>query len=180
MQLKQWRAIHRISGFIVVGFLLFYTFTGILLNHRKYFNNFLLEKHTPLPGAKMDRQLLQTFVEQCKIATGDDRQPVMIIIRDMKNIDFRYDRHGYNSYLINPGAGTVTRVTKTGREPWHLMKWLHVNYMTTPFWVIFSDLIALLILVNGISGLLCRSWRRQDVFWAMGGLAILLLAVVIG
>ncbi|NPA24213.1 MAG: hypothetical protein GXO34_00100 [Deltaproteobacteria bacterium] len=180
MKIKQWRSLHRLSGFIVVGFLLFYTFSGILLNHRKYFNNFLVEKQVPVSGRRVDPGLLRTFVEQCQAACGETRRPVMIVIRDMKNIDFRYDRHGYDSYLINPAAGTVRRVSKTAREPWHLMKWLHVNYMTTPAWVVISDLIALLILVNGISGLFCLRWRRREWLWALAGLAVFVIAVAVG
>jgi uncharacterized iron-regulated membrane protein len=180
MKIKQWRTIHRYSGLLIVAFLLIYTFSGILLNHRKFFNNFLLEKHTLLEKPLSDPQLLRSFIDQCKAQIGNDREPKIIIIRDLKNIDFRYDRHGNNGFILNPEAGTITAVTKRAREPWHAMKWLHVAYMTTPIWIVVSDIIALIILLTVLSGLYCIRYRRSDVIIALGGFFIFVTAVLIG
>ena len=180
MKIKNWRLIHRISGLFVVGFLLLYTFSGLLLNHRKTFNNFLYESGVVRERPLTDPRLLSSFVEKCKVQIGRNDDPVVIIIRDNKIIDFRYDRHGYESFLLDPGAATITAVKKEAQEPWHAMKWLHVAYRTTPLWVVVSDIIALLILLTTFSGLFSLRYRRWDIMVVLGGIFIFVAAVLVG
>ena len=180
MTTRQWRTIHLYTSFLAVGFLIFYTFTGILLNHRKWFNNFLNEKHVARRQVFRDPDFLQNFIRECQKNTHDTRKPFMIIIRDGKTIDFRYDRHGTDSWLLDPAKGVVTRVTKTPEEPWHALKWLHVNYRTTRAWVVISDLIALLILLSALSGLFCRRYRRREILLLLAGGAIFFGALFFG
>jgi len=180
MKIKNWRLIHRIGGLFVVGFLLLYTFSGLLLNHRKLFNNFLKESEVVLEKPLTDPQLLRSFVERCKAQIGRTDDPVVIIIRDNQTIDFRYDRHGYESFLLNPGANTITAIKKKAREPWHTMKWLHVAYRTTPLWIVISDIIALLLLLTTFSGLLSLRYRHRDIVVVLGGIFIFVAAVLIG
>lgn len=180
MQIKYWRLIHRLSGLLVVGFVILYTFSGLLLNHRKFFNNFLKEKRVVLERPLTDHQLLSSFVEKCKAQVGRSDDPAVIIIRDNKTIDFRYDRHGYDSYLLDPGTGVIISVEKETREPWHRMKWLHVAYQTNLLWLVVSDSIALLILLTTISGLFTLRYRRRDIAVMLGGLFIFIAAILFG
>ena len=180
IKIKNWRLIHRYSGLLVVGFLLLYTFSGILLNHRKYFNNFLRERHLLQEKPLTDQKLLRDFIDRCKAQIGDPREPKMIIIRDLKNIDFRYDRHGNRGFILNPEAGTITAVSKTAREPWHAMKWLHVAYLTTPIWIVVSDIIALIILLAAFSGIFCLRYKRRDLLVVFAGFFIFIAAILIG
>ncbi len=178
MKLKNRRRLHRGCGLIAFAFLLFYTFTGILLNHRKFFNNFLKEEQVKLAKPLTDSRLLSSFIKQCQAQIGDAREPSIIIIRDRKTIDFRYDRHGSEGFILNPAAGTITRISKEPREPWHALKWLHVAYLTSPIWVVVSDLIALIILLTALSGLYCFRYQRRDVLAAVGGLLLFMAAVL--
>ncbi len=179
MNKRMWRTIHRWTGLFVVGFLLLYTFSGILLNHRFFFNNFLETTATVQERKIEDPSFLRTFLAQCRKTIGNNREPAIIIIRD-DVIDFRYDRYGWESVLLNPATGTVTAVTKKGREPWHGMKWLHVVYRTGPSWVFISDLVATTILVAAVSGLFCFRYRRGDITALLGGVLFFILGIFAG
>ena len=179
MNIKQWRTIHRWAGLFIIAFLLFYTFSGLLLNHRKFFNNFLKTTETHQEKKIDDPSFLHTFVSRCKTAIGNDREPAIIIIRD-NVIDFRYDRHGSESVLLDPATRTITMVKKEGREPWHSMKWLHVVYQTGPNWVFISDFVAVTILIVSLSGLFCLRYRRPDIYVLLGGILFFLLGVLNG
>jgi hypothetical protein len=180
MTTRQWRTVHLVTSLLTVGFIIFYTFTGLLLNHRRWFNNFLNEKLVPRRQVFANPAFLDDFIRTCQQNTHDVRKPFMIIIREGRIIDFRYDRHGIASWLIDPKKGVVTRVTKTPEEPWHALKWLHVNYRTTRAWVVVSDIIALLILLAAISGLFCRRYRRREILLLLAGGAIFFAALVLG
>jgi len=52
--------------------------------------------------------------------------------------------------------------------------------MTTPIWIIISDIIALIILLTALSGLYCIRYRRSDVIIALGGFFIFTAAIMIG
>ncbi len=179
MKMKQWRLIHRLMGLFVVGFILFYALTGILLNHRKFFNNFLTQNTTVLDRPLQNMTLAEDFIAQCRKEIGDDRDPEIIIIRDGR-VDFRYDRHGSEAVLLDPKKGTISTVTRVPQEPWHAMKWLHVVYRTGDVWKLVSDFAAILMVLTALSGLFCLRYRQNDLLALLAGVLLLCFGLFIG
>ena len=179
MKKKTWRMIHRLTGLFTLIFLIFYAFSGVMLNHRKYFDNFMSVTTTAQEVA-MDPQLLTAFMQSCQQVIGRDDTPEIIFIRDGKAIEIRYGRHDPVLYRIRPDVAILETDTRTYHQPWHGMKWLHVAYQTSPIWVWVTDLVGVVMLVMSLSALFCFHYRKADL-WAVGlSCALFLVLLVIG
>lgn len=179
MKRKTWRFIHRLIGLFVVIFLGFYAFSGVLLNHRKYFNHFMTIT-TENRQVVVDPLLLSNFVSQCQQIVGRDQAPETIFIRDNTTIEIRYGRHDPVLYRIVPATATLAIDSRTYQQPWHGMKWLHVAYQTSPAWVWITDAVGVLMLLMCLSGLFCFRYRKLDRIIVAISLALFGILVMIG
>ena len=176
---KTWRTIHRLTGLFTLVFLLFYAFSGVLLNHRKYFNHFM-DVTTETKKVAFDPDLLRDFREQCQAITGRDEEPETIFIKDKDTIEIRYARHDAKLYRILPTRSTLETDTRVYQQPWHGMKWLHVAYQTSPMWVWATDVVGICMIIMGLSALFCFRYRRLDYIAIGMSAGLFCLLVLIG
>lgn len=172
-----WRKIHRWLGLLLAAFVLFYCFTGLLLNHRQDFSYFQAEKTEVSKIDVQQQDALQAFIAGCKQQLGREDDPSVIRIKDDGTIEFLYGSHGRTTYTIDPQAGTLTRTDKIDQQPWHWLNRLHQAARISNFWLILADSVVALLCVLLLSGLLLLRLRRQDILLLIAGLALLLLGM---
>ncbi len=174
-----WRKIHRWLGLLLAAFLIFYCFTGLLLNHRQQFDYFQKEETTVSQIVVQKQEALQKFIEGYKQQLDRKDDPSVIRIKDDGVIEFLYGSHGRTTYAVDPQAGTLTRTDKIDQQPWYWLNQLHKSAKTSTFWLVLTDSIALLLVVLFLSGLLLLRLRRQDIILLIAGLALFLLGMAI-
>ncbi len=172
-----WRKIHRLVGLLLVGFVVFYGVTGLLLNHRQDFSYFQTRSKTVIPVQVQDQGLMLSFIDSYRQQINRDDSPKVIRIKDGGVIEFLYGSHGRTTYIIDPQAGTMTRVDKMDNQPWHWLNRLHKAYKTSGFWQVLTDGIGLLILFLTGTGLVILNYSRRDIVFLAGGAGLLILGL---
>lgn len=81
MKRKRWRTIHRWAGLFLLGFVLFYSLTGLLLNHRKSFGYFQT-RHEAVSEIEIQQQdALNHVIDNYKHQIGRDDDPTVIRLK---------------------------------------------------------------------------------------------------
>ena len=174
MNIKIWRNLHRWTGLTLVGFVGFYCFTGLILNHRQAFDYFI-DKHKVVTAVPVsDPVLLRDFIETYKGQINRSDDPKVIRIRDGKKIEFLYGSHGKTTYVIDPAKGTMETVEKVYRQPWSWLNNVHNAFNTSSLWVVVADAAALGIFFLGLSGLFVFRYKPRD-YWLLGGGVVVLV-----
>ncbi len=173
------RKIHRWGGLLLAAFIIFYCITGILLNHREFFDYFVLRKKTGYKVPSSDIELMKSFVEFYKKQINRSDDPVVIRIRKGKTIEFLYGFHGKTTYIINPEKGTMEKIEKYSRQPFHWLDNLHKSFKTNMFWLFLSDLAAMVILAVTVTGLVILRYRMVDYIMVFGGVLILIAGTLL-
>jgi len=126
-----------------------------------------------------DGQELAAFIDHYRRQIDRPDSPKVIRIKEGGIIEFLYGSHGRTTYVIDPAAGSMTRIDKRDIQPWHWLNRLHKAFKTGPAWVVGADAAALLILLTTASGLLMFRYGKQDWLLLAAGCAILLLGVML-
>lgn len=179
MNTQIWRKIHRWSGLFLVGFILFYCFTGLLLNHRRDFDYFQTRRESVSRIEVGDQHALTTFIDAYKRQINREDNPAVIRIKPDGVVEFLYGSHGRTTFVIDPKEGTMTRIDKEDQQPWYLLNRLHKAYKTTSFWLVLTDTIALLVIFLTMSGLLILRYRQQDILLLTAGIVVFLLGMAL-
>lgn len=174
-----WRKIHRWLGLLLAAFTLFYGLTGLLLNHRQFFDQFQNTESSVSKINVQEQAALQQFINGYKQQIGRDDDPSVIRIKEDGVLEFLYGSHGRTTYTVDPKAGTLTRIDKIDQQPWYWLNQLHKSAKTSLFWLLLTDSIALLLTVLLMSGLFLLRFRRQDVLLLLAGAALLLLGMAV-
>lgn len=177
--LRLMRKIHRWGGLLLAAFIIFYCITGILLNHREFFDYFVLREKTDYKVPSSDIELMKSFVDFYKKQIKRNDDPVVIRIRKGKTIEFLYGSHGKTTYIINPEKGTMEKIEKYPRQPFYWLNNLHKAFKTNMFWLFLSDLAAVVILVVTITGLVILRYRMVDYIMVFGGALILIAGALL-
>ncbi len=170
------RKIHRISSLLLAAFVLFYTLTGLLLNHRSWFSYFIQQEKTISQVKTTDPSLLRAFIEDYKQQIGREDDPTVIRIRDAKTIEFLYGFHGDTTYIIHPEQGTMEQISKVSIQPWSWLNQLHKAFKTSNIWLFLADCAGIVILLMTISGLFMVRYRALEIYLVLGGVFILAIA----
>lgn len=173
------RKIHRIGGLLLAAFILFYTLTGLLLNHRSLFNYFIVKEKTISPVPISDPALLRSFIATYKQQIKRDDDPTVIRIREGKTIEFLYGSHGKTTYIIDPAQGTMERVDKSPHQPWAWLNRLHKAFKTGPGWLLLADVAAGTILLVTISGMVMVRYRALEIGLVVGGCLLFAVAAAL-
>jgi hypothetical protein len=176
---KIWRKLHRWVGLILVGFVVFYCVTGLLLNHRRDFDYFQQRQKSVVRVKIQDPRILHDFIDTYKQQINRSDDPRVIRIREDGTIEFLYGSHGRTTYVIEPQAGTMTRIDKSERQPWHWLNRLHKTFKTSGSWLLLTDLVGLLVIFLTLTGLVIFRYTRHDFLLLIGGLVLLLLGMVV-
>ena len=179
MKRRLWRKVHRWAGLFLLGFVLFYSLTGLLLNHRKSFGYFQ-NRHETVSEIEIQQQdVLNEVIDKYKQQIGRDDDPTVIRLKKGGIIEFLYGSHGRTTYVVDSMKGSMTRIDKKDQQPWHLLNSLHKTYKVSDAWVWLTDCIAVLIIALALSGLVIFRYTRLDVLLLVfGGLVIVVGALL--
>lgn len=173
-----WRKIHRWCGLALAAFVIFYSLTGLLLNHRKDFGYFQSRNIATVAMEPLQAAALQDVLAECRRRIGRADDPRVIRIPDNGTIEFLYGSHGKTTYRIKPGAAFMEIVEKKSVEPFSWLNSLHkISGEKKIFWLICADLVCVLAVLLTISGLNILRYRRLDYLLLMAGVLLLFLGV---
>lgn len=170
MQNKTWRILHRWTGLLLLGLVVFYCASGLLLNHRRDLSYFIARERSVAQVAAADAAPLHVLLDSYKEEIGRSDDPAVIRIKGDGRLEFLYGSHGKTTYIIDPEAGTMETVEKVYREPWTRLNNLHKVFKTGPLWLAVADLAGLGIFFLGLSGLLLSRLTSRDYLLIAGGL----------
>lgn len=150
MKLKA-RNIHRDFGYFYIGLIIAFSISGILQNHRQ---NWHPERYTvetteirvPVPLAECDvnEAYIEQFSRQFGIKDKFRRQSVK------KNVlKLSYEKHDVEIYL-STGKGEIVAYQKTP----FLSQFNKLHKDTSVWWIYYSDVFGLSLLVIAITGMI--------------------------
>lgn len=175
------RSIHRMGGLLVAAFVLFYSVTGIMLNHRKGFGYFyrIEESEAGIPREQDKR--ISKFIEHYKGLINREDNPTVIKIKDEKTIELLYGSHGLTRYVIKPEEGRVIKKEKVFLEPLNrLNNLLHKAVNTGSIWIYLSDIFSGVLILSTVTGLFIFRYKKLDVaLLLIGTLLISLFSVTL-
>ncbi|MCI5207509.1 MAG: hypothetical protein D3910_01655 [Candidatus Electrothrix sp. ATG2] len=170
MNRRRWRKVHRWVGLFLLGFIVLYCLTGLLLNHRKSFGYFQTRHKTVSAIEVQQQDVLSKVIDSYKQQIGRDDDPTVIRLKKKGVIEFLYGSHGRTTYIVDSMKGIMTRIDKKKQQPWHWLNSLHKSYKVAPAWIWLTDCIAFLIIVLALSGLVIFRYTWVDILLlAFGG-----------
>lgn len=155
-------ALHRLGGLFLTLFVLFYSFTGILLNHRQAFDYFIDSRSTMSMVEPADPSAVIAFIDHFKQQIQEKETPKIIRIRADNTVEFLYGSHGKITYIINPLTGSMETIHKQDQAPFHFLNKLHKAAGTSLLWAIISDLLSLLLVMITLASLVTMRYRPID------------------
>ncbi len=165
--------IHRWGGLGLASFIIFYCVTGIMLNHRKSFGYSIEKETTRYEVPKSDSALMKSFIEFYKKQIDREDDPAVIKIRDGNTIEFLYGFHGSTTYIIDPEKGMMEKVEKSDKGSLYFLNRLHKAFKTGTFWLVFSDIASVLVLIITITGLVVLKYKKTDFIFLLLGVFVL-------
>ncbi len=156
------RKIHRWFSLLLAGLVLFYCFTGLLLNHRKSFHYFTAKTTTTSKVVQSDTTSMHQFIDFYKKQIGRSDDPAVIRIRGSEAIEFLYGSHGKTTYIITPSTGVMEMIQKNSIQPWKQLNDFHKVFKTSTLWLVIADFTCAAILLITISGLCILKYRPVD------------------
>ncbi len=172
-----WRRIHRWCGLLVAAFLVFYALTGLLLNHRQSFGYFTKTSREVAAMEPLATDGLQELLDMCKKRIGRQDDPKVIRIPDRDTIEFLYGSHGKTTYRLQPATGRIEKSEKEPVEPFDFLNGLHKASGVTDFWLFFTDILSILVLLLTASGLVVQRYTKRDILLLAGSVFFLFLAM---
>ena len=173
MRRKNWRKVHRWTGLFLLGFVLFYSLTGLLLNHRKSFGYFQTRHKTVSEIEVQKEDVLNQIIATYKQRIGRDDDPAVIRLKKKGIIEFLYGSHGRVTYVVDVVEGKMTRIEKKEQQPWHWLNRMHKSYKTAAGWIWLTDGIAVLLVLLALSGLFIFRYTWLDIMLiTCGGLVM--------
>lgn len=167
-------ALHRMGGLLTAIFILCYSITGVVLNHRQAFDYFQTSQKTKLPAATADLAIVNDFIAQYRAQIGRPDAPEVIRIKNGSTIELLYGSHGQTTYTIDPKAGTMEKETKSPSQPLYFLNKLHKAAKTRPAWLWLSDALALCLIVSTVSILSVMRYRATDIVLLLAGIGLCL------
>lgn len=167
--------IHRWGGLFLALYVLFYSITGILLNHRQSFDYFIKKSSTFQAITTLDATPINTFIDHYKKQIQRNDDPKIIRIRPDNTVEFLYGSHGKITYIISPETGQMETVTKHDNEPFNFLNKLHKASGTSSFWIELSDALSLLLILITLSSLAYLRYKPTDFIMIGLGLLFCLL-----
>ena len=182
MKRRIWRKVHSWAGLFLLGFVLFYSLTGLLLNHRMSFGYFQ-QRHemvSEIEVIEAQRQdALNRVIDMYKQQIGRDDDPTVIRLKKGGVIEFLYGSHGRTTYVVDSMKGIMTRIDKEDQQPWYWLNSLHKSYKVSSGWIWLTDCIAVLIIVLALSGLIIFRYTWSDVLLLVSGGLVMVVGMML-
>ena len=163
---------HRWAGLTLSVFVIFYSSTGILLNHRKAFDYFIDKQSTAQNVSPTDSSAITSFIDHYKKQINRSDDPKVIRIRQDNTIEFLYGSHGKTTYIINPESGKMEIVKKHSDNPLYFINSLHKAFGTSTFWIVLTDILSGILVLITLSSLVIMRYKTID--FIMVGAGVLL------
>lgn len=180
--LRKWnRILHRDLGYFFFGLTIIYSLSGIALNHKKHWN--------PNYNISYQEIILSENIKQSDINTDW----VMLFLKKY-NQENHYKKHYFpnastlkifidqGSIMLNleTGAGYIEKITK--RPLFFEVNFLHYN--PGKWWLWFSDLFCVGLIIIAISGLFIiskgkNSLTHRGIWFVIAGMVVPILALVL-
>lgn len=167
--------LHRWGGLLSAALVLFYSLTGLILNHRQAFAYFQTSEISRQAVPKTDLAVVNAFIGQYRDQIKRDDAPEVIRIKEGKTIELLYGSHGQTTYTIDPSAGTMAVETKHPSQPLYFFNKLHKAAKTSPVWLGLSDALSLVLIASTLSILAAMRYRPLDYCLLAAGLALCLV-----
>ena len=167
--------IHRWGGLILAFFILFYSITGILLNHRKAFNYFIIKDSFQQKVLPADISEINKFIDHYKNQINRSDDPKLIRIRNGQTIEFLYGSHGKTTYIIDPISGSMEVIQKQSSLPLFWLNALHKASQTSTLWIIITDFFSVLLIVITLASMIVMRYRPIDFALIATGISILIM-----
>ncbi|MDH3349133.1 MAG: PepSY-associated TM helix domain-containing protein [Desulfobulbaceae bacterium] len=178
--MKVWRKIHKWVGLLLSGFIVFYCVTGVVMNHRKRFDYFLIREKSFTTVPLADVSHIKLAIEGYAQLTNEQKAPTVVKFKGDGTIELLYGSHGVVTYVIRPEGGTMEKIVKKANNPFHYLDKLHKSYKTTPSWLVLSDIAGILILAVVFSGLAMFRYTNRDIILLVVGICCLVIGALIG
>lgn len=166
--------LHRWGGLLTAAFILFYSVTGLLLNHRQAFSYFQNSQIAHQSVPKTDLSAINTFLDQYRKEIKRNDTPTVIRIKDGKTIELLYGSHGQTTYSIDPTSGSMMVETKSPSQPVYFFNKLHKAAKTNMLWLVLSDILSIALIVATVTILLAMRYRALDLCLLGTGLILCL------
>ncbi len=170
--------LHRLGGLLTAAFILFYSLTGIILNHRQAFAYFQDTHTTTATVPTADLAPINGFFARYQQVIQRPDAPEVIRIKGGKSIELLYGSHGQTTYTIDPAAGTMTVEEKAPSQPLYLFNKLHKAAKVSAFWLWLSDGLGLVLILSTLSVLAAMRYRAVDYWLLAAGIGLCLGGVL--
>ena len=166
------RSLHRDLGYFVVGMIIVYTISGILLNHRSN-NNFAVKTTT------IEKSLSPYLTSNEFSKIWNEKMPEYPLNTVFcKNEEYTFFVNGGKG-IYEIKTGEVTFELYNNRPIIEFFNKLHYNQKKG--WTIFADFFALSLILLTISGLIIvkgkKGFLRRGVYFTMLGIVAILIYV---
>jgi len=172
--------LHRWGAMLTTAFLLFYSLSGLILNHRQAFAYFQTSQTEQRAVPQGSLTPINSFIDQYRELIGRDEAPSVIRIKDGKIVELLYGSHGQTTYTIDPGAGTMKVENKSPSQPLFLFNKLHKAAKTGPLWLLASDVLCLALILASLAILATTRYRKVDLCLLATGFLLCLGGALLG
>jgi hypothetical protein len=174
------RKLHRWGGLFLTAYILFYSLSGIMLNHRQAFSFFLKKDSNHQKIQPTNSQPVMDFINYYKAQINRSDSPKVIRLHDGgKQIEFLYGFHGQTTYIITPATGDMEVKTKHHLPFLYRLSQLHKAFKTSRPWLILSDSLSILLCLVTLAILFVMRYRPIDIIILIGGVIICLAGAVL-
>ncbi len=172
--------LHRWGGLFLTAFILFYSLSGIMLNHRQSFAYFIHKDSSLQKIQPADSKSVIKFVNHYKNQINRPDSPKVIRIHDGgQKIEFLYGFHGQTTYIITPATGLMETITKSQVPYLYWLNRLHKAFKTNQLWIIMSDIFSVLLCIVTLTALVVMRYRPIDIIILVGGVLICLMGAIL-
>ena len=174
------RKLHRWGGLFLTAFILFYSLSGIMLNHRQAFSYFLQQDSSHQKIQPTDSRAVTAFINYYKNKINRPDSPKVIRIHDGgKQIEFLYGFHGHTTYTITTATGELDIKTKHQVPFLYRLSQLHKAFKTSKLWLILSDVLSVILCLVTLAILFVMRYRPIDIIMLTSGVIICLAGAIL-
>jgi len=156
------RSLHRDIAYFYVGLIIAFSFSGILLNHRRDWNpekytyeSKKVELNLPIDVEQIDKQFIENFSKEWDVSYNSHR------VRDGKLRVF-YD----NNAILDAALGEKEGVLEYKRVTPIVGQTIKLHKDTNKAWIWYSDIFGIAMLTIAITGMFISAGK--NTFWKRG------------
>mgnify|MGYP000007484475 CR=1 FL=1 len=142
------RALHRDLGYLYIGLIISFAFSGILMNHRKFWEpeKFTVEKYSIAVILPQKEKLNDTYAKELtKLLSIDD----VLKYNEVKDGKYNLYYNNHNvSISLNKHSGEVIHFYKTPL----ISQMMQLHKSTSNWWIYYGDIFGISLITIAITG----------------------------